>query len=125
MKKHIKEFTKLPIVIASTPIGIVMSKTIISRGIFEKSNFMYKSDLPKAFRTFMLIADNGVNILDKRSHCINGTHGNHFSVNNSKTNGFANNVAKNIRGNIIIAVGFYISKMEAGIVFKAGGNKYV
>ena len=58
MKKHIKEVKKLPIVIASTPKGIVTANVTRINGAFEKSNFINKSERPTALRIFRLIQHN-------------------------------------------------------------------
>lgn len=69
---------KLPITMAFIPRGMVITRKNISIGIFDKSTLKNKSDLPIAFNAFILIADNGVNILAKHKICSNVTQGNHF-----------------------------------------------
>ena len=104
MKKHINVETKSPITIASTLIGIVIANVNNINGNFEKYNYINKSDLPTAFKIFMLMAERGVNIRARQSHCIKTTQGSHFSVNKRIMIGLANSEVKIITGNITIAV---------------------
>ena len=99
-----KELINDPIQIASTLIGIVITSINISNGALEKSTFIKRSDLPTAFNIFILIDDNGVNILARNNHCIKTTQGNHLSVNSINTIGRANRAHRIIIGNITIAV---------------------
>ena len=103
IKKQMNVVIKFPKTIAFTLIGIVINRTKRINGILLKSTFINKSERPIAFNKFILIDDNGVNILAKHKICNKITHGNHFSVNKAITKGFANNAINTITGKITIA----------------------
>ena len=86
---------------AFIPNGMVTIRKNISIGNFDKSIFKNKSDLPIAFKAFMLIADNGVSILARHKICNRATHGNHFSVSSSSIIGLARIASKVMIGNVI------------------------
>ena len=79
---------------AFIPNGMVTIRKNISIGNFDKSIFKNKSDLPIAFKAFMLIADNGVSILAKHKICNRATHGSQITVSRSSIDGLARIASK-------------------------------